>query len=73
MIPNLLALNERVVVSGMSFVSISHSVGEWKEGFYSLTAVGAYNVGSMSFVFDDVSSILYSFDVYIAYQNEFYP
>eukprot|EP01117_Protostelium_nocturnum_P003567 TRINITY_DN1471_c0_g1_i1.p1 TRINITY_DN1471_c0_g1~~TRINITY_DN1471_c0_g1_i1.p1 ORF type:complete len:382 (+),score=140.55 TRINITY_DN1471_c0_g1_i1:92-1237(+) len=42
LIPNLLALNERVAL-----------LGERNDGsFYSLTAVGAYNVGSMSFKFD---------------------
>jgi len=40
-IPNLFALNERVVLSG-----------EWQEGFYSLAAVGAYNVGSIALNFD---------------------
>lgn len=41
LIPNLFALNERAVMSG-----------EWKHGFYSLTAVGAYNVGSIRLNFD---------------------
>jgi len=41
-IPNLFALNERIVCSG-----------KWSEGFYSLTAVGAYNVGSISLNFDE--------------------
>lgn len=41
MIPSLFALNERVVL-----------MGQWPEGFFSLTAVGAYNVGSISFNFD---------------------
>jgi len=41
LIPNLLALNERVVMQG-----------SYAEGFYSLTAVGAYNVGSISLNFD---------------------
>jgi len=27
-------------------------MGEWPEGFFSLTAVGAYNVGSISLNFD---------------------
>jgi len=40
-IPNLFALNERVVLSG-----------EWDQGYYSLTAVGAYNVGSIALNFD---------------------
>ncbi|PRP87056.1 hypothetical protein PROFUN_04792 [Planoprotostelium fungivorum] len=42
LIPNLLALNERVALLG----------SRPDQGFYSLTAVGAYNVGSMSFKFD---------------------
>ncbi|KAN0032433.1 hypothetical protein ACTFIV_006329 [Dictyostelium citrinum] len=41
LIPSLFALNERIVLTG-----------EWKEGFYSMTAVGAYNVGSISLNFD---------------------
>ena len=43
-VPRLLALNERVVLSG-----------EWEQGFFSLTAVGAYNVGSICLHFDNVS------------------
>eukprot|EP00474_Spongospora_subterranea_P010960 CRZ11418.1 hypothetical protein [Spongospora subterranea] len=35
-IPALFSLNERVVLTGT-----------WRHGFYSLTAVGAYNVGSI--------------------------
>jgi phosphatidylserine decarboxylase len=41
LVPNLFALNERVVLSGA-----------WEHGFYSATAVGAYHVGSMAFNFD---------------------
>lgn len=41
LVPNLFALNERVVLTG-----------EWEHGFFSSTAVGAYHVGSMSFNFD---------------------
>ncbi|KYR02608.1 hypothetical protein DLAC_00055 [Tieghemostelium lacteum] len=44
MIPSLFALNERIVLKG-----------EWDQGFYSLTAVGAYNVGSISLNFDQVA------------------
>lgn len=42
LIPNLLALNERVALIGT----------RPDHGFFSMTAVGAYNVGSMSFKFD---------------------
>jgi len=42
-VPQLLALNERVVLTG-----------EWEQGFFSLTAVGAYNVGSIRMHFDNV-------------------
>jgi len=40
--PNLFALNERIVMNG-----------KWSEGFYSLAAVGAFNVGSISLNFDE--------------------
>jgi len=42
LIPSLFALNERVAL-----------LGEWEQGFFSLTAVGAYNVGSITLNFDD--------------------
>jgi phosphatidylserine decarboxylase len=41
LVPNLFALNERVVLAGA-----------WEHGFFSSTAVGAYHVGSMAFNFD---------------------
>ena len=41
LIPNLFAMNERVVLCG-----------EWKHGAFSQTAVGAYNVGSIHINFD---------------------
>ena len=41
-VPSLFTRNERVVLSG-----------EWMHGFYSLTAVGAYNVGSVKLNYDD--------------------
>jgi len=43
LIPNLFALNERAVY-----------VGRWKYGFFSLTAIGATNVGSIHVYCDKV-------------------
>lgn len=42
MIQGLLAVNERVVLNGF-----------WDHGYFSLTPVGAYNVGSITLEFDD--------------------
>jgi len=42
LIPSLFAMNERVAL-----------LGDWEQGFFSLTAVGAYNVGSITLNFDD--------------------
>ena len=47
MIAGLFNHNERVVLSG-----------SWKHGFFSFTAVGAYNVGSINLKFDKVSMII---------------
>ena len=47
MIAGLFNHNERVVLSG-----------SWKHGFFSFTAVGAYNVGSINLKFDKVSFII---------------
>ena len=47
MITGLFNHNERVVLSG-----------NWKHGFFSFTAVGAYNVGSINLKFDEVSKCL---------------
>ena len=42
--PGLFTLNERAVVCG-----------SWKHGFFSMTAIGAYNVGSINLAVDEVS------------------
>ena len=43
-VPNLFAINERVAY-----------YGKWSHGFFSMTAVGATNVGTVNVVFDPVS------------------
>ena len=43
-VPSLFALSERVLLGGY-----------WEHGFFSLTAVGAYNVGSIEVDMDKVS------------------
>lgn len=45
-IKELFCHNERVVLTG-----------DWKHGFFSLTAVGATNVGSIRIYFDQVSGM----------------
>ena len=42
-VPNLFSLSERVMLGGY-----------WEHGFFSLTAVGAYNVGSIEIDMDKV-------------------
>lgn len=44
MVTGLFNHNERVVLTG-----------SWKHGFFSFTAVGAYNVGSINLKFDKVA------------------
>ena len=41
--PGLFTLNERVLL-----------LGQWEHGFFSLAAVGAYNVGSIALTVDEV-------------------
>lgn len=45
MIQGLFVLNERIVM-----------LGQWEHGFFSTTAVGATNVGSIQLAFDEVAS-----------------
>ena len=42
-VPNLFTLNERVLFGGY-----------WEHGFFSITAVGAFNVGSIEIDMDEV-------------------
>ncbi len=42
-IPGLFSINERAIVTGT-----------WEHGFFSMVAVGAYNVGSISLTVDEV-------------------
>lgn len=44
LVKELFCLNERVAL-----------LGQWQHGFFSLTAVGATNVGSIRIYFDQVS------------------
>jgi phosphatidylserine decarboxylase len=43
MVKGLFVLNERIVM-----------LGQWSHGFFSMTAVGATNVGSIQLAFDQV-------------------
>ena len=45
-VPSLFALSERVLLAGY-----------WEYGFFSLTAVGAYNVGSIEVDIDEVHMV----------------
>lgn len=49
-VPSLFAINERVGL-----------VGEWQHGFFSITAVGATNVGSISLKHEPVPYLLFFF------------
>lgn len=48
LVKELFCLNERVALTG-----------QWQHGFFSLTAVGATNVGSIRVYFDQVSFYLF--------------
>lgn len=47
LVKELFCLNERVAL-----------LGQWQHGFFSLTAVGATNVGSIRIYFDQVSLLI---------------
>lgn len=49
-LPDLFSINERVVYAG-----------QWKHGFFSMTAVGATNVGTVNVFCDPVSLNIYNF------------
>ncbi len=46
-IPGLFSINERAIISG-----------SWEHGFFSMTAVGAFNVGSITLAIDEVSIVI---------------
>ena len=46
-LPGVFALNERTAL-----------LGRWRHGFFSYTAVGAFNVGSIQLSFDKVLKLL---------------
>jgi phosphatidylserine decarboxylase len=50
-IPSLFSLNERIVLTG-----------SWRHGFYSLSAVAAFNVGAMFLSFDEVRDLEFRHD-----------
>ena len=52
--PGLFTLNERTVL-----------LGNWIHGFFSFTAVGAFNVGSIALSMEEVHVLCYSIDIYI--------
>lgn len=58
--PGLFTLNERVVLSG-----------QWRYGFFSFAAVGAYNVGSICIEVDKVKMLLYDTPVLVLYSTQY--